>query len=126
MPNTREKLIELLKDSPSLDAMDNDGYATGADHLIANGVTVQEWIPVSERLPEEKDGIFAHLYGTKQWQPGIHRRCSKTVIGCVELEDDLRFTTALCTFDGEWDWHKLHGGKVTHWMPLPVPPAEND
>lgn len=24
-----------------------------ADDLIANGVTVQEWIPVTERLPEE-------------------------------------------------------------------------
>lgn len=34
----REKLIELLKDSPSLDALDDEGYAMGADHLIANGV----------------------------------------------------------------------------------------
>ena len=24
-----------------------------ADHLIANGVTVQQWIPVTERLPQE-------------------------------------------------------------------------
>lgn len=43
----REKLIELLKDSPSLDALDDDGYAMGADHLIANGVTIQKqgrWI----------------------------------------------------------------------------------
>lgn len=38
----REKLIELLKDSPSLDALDDDGYARGADHLIANGVTAQK------------------------------------------------------------------------------------
>ena len=27
-----------------------------ADHMIANGVTVQEWIPVSERLPDIPDG----------------------------------------------------------------------
>ena len=24
-----------------------------ADHLIANGLTVQQWIPVTERLPDE-------------------------------------------------------------------------
>ena len=34
------KLIELLKDSPSLSAMDDDGYARGADHLISNDVVL--------------------------------------------------------------------------------------
>ena len=33
-----KKLIELLKASPSLDAIDDDGYAIGADHLISNDV----------------------------------------------------------------------------------------
>ena len=40
--DVREKLVELLKNSPSLDALDDDGYAMGADNLIAHGVTVQE------------------------------------------------------------------------------------
>ena len=127
MPNTKEKLADvhsklmgLLQRAPYIRCEDvHRQYAV--NWLMNNGVTVQEWISVKDRLPEEKDGIFAHLYGTKQWQPGIHRRCSKAVIGCVKLEDGSRFTTALCTFDGEWDWHKLHGGKVTHWMPLPQP-----
>ena len=39
----REKLIDLLKDSPSLDAIDDSGYAIGADHLLANGVTILPW-----------------------------------------------------------------------------------
>jgi hypothetical protein len=26
-----------------------------ADHLIAHGVTVQEWVPVTERLPDNKE-----------------------------------------------------------------------
>ena len=44
MPNTRGKLIELLKYSPFLDVV--NGYKSrptfemAADHLIANGVTV--------------------------------------------------------------------------------------
>lgn len=44
---TRDKLIELLNNSPSLGALDDDGYVRGADDLIANGVTVlhtAQWI----------------------------------------------------------------------------------
>ena len=60
MPNTREKLIELLQCVPQPEAI-IAGQRYGkqlisasriADHLIANGVTVQQWIPVAERLPE--------------------------------------------------------------------------
>ena len=57
--DVREKLIELLRNSPHLDTIKgykgNDcTFEQGADWLIANGVTVQEWAPVTERLPEEK------------------------------------------------------------------------
>ena len=31
-----------------------------ADHLIANGVTVQEWIPVTEGLPDPFETVWAH------------------------------------------------------------------
>lgn len=44
----REKLIELLLNMPEY-IMGAEGLA---DHLIANGVTVQKWIPVTERLPK--------------------------------------------------------------------------
>ena len=47
--DVREKLVELL------DIIIQPGQKTLgdiADHLIANGVTVQEWISVTERLPE--------------------------------------------------------------------------
>ena len=116
MPNTREKLIELIKES--LRAMggvcndnickhckyekynDDCGTAIRADHLIANGVTVQKWIPVTERLPE-------------LWQ---------TVIVCDTREQYV----GACMYYGNDDW--LHDDKlwdtseITHWMPLPEPP----
>jgi len=44
----REKLVEILKCQPY-------GYHTYeemADYLLANGVTVHRWIPVTEKLPE--------------------------------------------------------------------------
>jgi hypothetical protein len=67
MPNTREKLIELLKDNPALDALDDDGYAMGADHLIANGITVQKWIPVTERLPSKEEYTAKSEDGTEYY-----------------------------------------------------------
>lgn len=45
----REKLVELLE----VDLSGSDGYEPEliADYLIDNGVTIQKWIPVTERLP---------------------------------------------------------------------------
>ena len=49
----KEKLMELL------DIMFNGEYCIdkteAADFLIANGVTVQEWVSVKEHLPQENE-----------------------------------------------------------------------
>ena len=61
MPNTREKLIELIETTVPREKVAAYGevpVTVGqiADHLIANGVTVQEWIPASE--PPKKNGYY--------------------------------------------------------------------
>jgi hypothetical protein len=49
MPNTREKLIELLaNDNCPMFMVFGDSMDGLVDYLIANGVTIQRWIPVSE------------------------------------------------------------------------------
>ena len=57
--DVREKLVELLDDMQR-SGMGYFGSAIEnkkiADYLIKHGVTVQEWIPVTERLPEIPDG----------------------------------------------------------------------
>ena len=64
--DVREKLVELLKTSacPSTFICDPTCKYYGfedcfperfADHLITNGVTVQEWISVKEQLPQENE-----------------------------------------------------------------------
>ena len=117
MPNTREKLVELLAD---LDcnaeycndcefAKDIDGCVRRqkeiiADRLIAHGVTVQEWISVKDRLPEEGETVLVFGYWHEKFQPLMcylspHRK-------------------------GEW-FTTVAGQQVytvTHWMPLPQPP----
>lgn len=51
MDNVREKLVELLREVQYLGGLEEKL----ADHMIANGVTVQEWIPLTERLPTKED-----------------------------------------------------------------------
>ena len=94
MDNTREKLIELLEtlfcSAAALDI---------ADYLITNGVTVQQWIPVTERLPEEGQRVL-----------------SVKEEGYVEIN---------CITNRTGDWFSRAydpSSVITHWMPLPEPP----
>lgn len=87
-----------------------------ADHLIANGVTVQEWIPVTERLPEDdlpKDTDRKQI------------RCLvATDKGTVKARVRQRYQTKKngrwCL--SPWEWNKNLFARPTHWMPLPEPP----
>jgi hypothetical protein len=97
----REKLIELLKNSPYLYVLGRlSHYEEAADHLIANGVTIQKWIPVTERLPDADTRVLVYLrdgYG-----------------GNAMIDTDR-------LHNGRWvRWSKF----ITHWMPLPEPPKE--
>ena len=61
--DVREKLVELIKDGirKSLRARGDDrldySFEDVADYLISNGVTVQKWIQVDDRLPEIPEGL---------------------------------------------------------------------
>ena len=57
--DVKEKLVELIEQSGAcFDCFPVAGYEKDeiekiASHLIAHGVTVQEWISVKDRLPDE-------------------------------------------------------------------------
>jgi hypothetical protein len=114
MDNTREKLIELLQSSPA-DIMGNHGVGAMADHLIANGVTVQKWIPVTERLPKKITNKVVVLCENGYRGFG-HYEDYKGKQTWYNLESDKPFT--------DWDYGEEDSYKVTHWMPLPQPPKE--
>jgi hypothetical protein len=112
--NEREWLIELIASgvceaySPTCDEWqphhcggcyaNNVSISEIADHLIANGVTVQKWIPVTD--PPEKDGIYL-VMGVDGLQ-------------YVESYGDI-FGNGKRVWTRRW---------TTHWMPLPPPPKE--
>ena len=54
--DVREKLLELIIDAKRTDPETGSFAEYLADHLISNGVTVQEWIEVEDRLPEIPEG----------------------------------------------------------------------
>ena len=101
--DVREKLVELLRNSPHLDTVKgykgNDcTFEQGADWLIAHGVTVQEWISVADKIPPDQEEVLV----LTQSKNGV-RNVDK----------------------GYWAIdHFIHRGRseVTHWMPMPEPP----
>lgn len=110
--HVREKLVELFLSVPPVPvfAVKRNGKQHFvaehyADHLIANGVTVQEWIPVTERLPTHREWVLVWHTGYKTPKKAFYK-------------DDLAPYLPIFRLDGDNGIH----GEVTHWQPLPQPP----
>ena len=106
----REKLIELLRkvqyQGNAVHGYHDKYIQNGelADHLIANGVTIQRWIPVTERLPEED--VLVLCIGAKGGMFLGYPRF-------VYKDDGFAYTRV----------PNARGSRhATHWMPLPEAP----
>ena len=109
----REKLVKLIFDSLCRHIDKSCKLAENiADDLIANGVTVQEWTSVKDRLPDNKehDWVLAQVVEDNGYMH-IPR-----VMEYRQAKDDW--------FEEIYGWLSEHNGlfSVTHWMPLPNPP----
>ena len=87
----REKLVEILADA----GMGKTERNFLADHLIAHGVTVQEWISVDDRLPDKPMKCLVY---TKRGE------CGGYEITYYNQGFNLQYSN------------------VTHWMPMPELP----
>ena len=87
----------------------------------------QRWIPVSERLPDEHDTIFAKLKGTDKWNKAMFEKMSDDVRIVEVFEDRTRRVFHSHTIDGKWDIERSNIKRaVTHWMPNPKPPKDGE
>ena len=102
-----EKLVELLTEFYGCDPMyyNVDALAI-ADHLINNGVTVQDWVSVDDRLPEYSNDGFADAVLVTD---GFVQHMAYFVGG------EWRFAESGEIKEPMWY-------RITHWMPLPQPP----
>ena len=80
------------------------GPPGGARKLMEDAPAVQQWIPVSERLPEERKAVLAF----------------STCYGFCDMIEAAMWTG----YRWEVTWTKEEYYSVTHWMPLPEPPKE--
>ena len=106
--DVREKLVEILKQAPFEGKVLDEWWFEEkikniADHLISNGVTVQEWISVDDRLPEPFVSVLVHMPGEEPF-PTVHE--------------------GFISNDGIWQsaMFRREPGEVTHWQQMPQPP----
>ena len=102
--DVREKLVELLTEFYGCDPMyyNVDALAI-ADHLISNGVTVQEWISVKDRLPEAGEYVvcIAKRNPFSMFMPMVARIKKNGWVNPITEQ---------------------YISEVTHWMKIPQPP----
>ena len=112
MMDVREKLMDLIIDAKRTDPETGSFAEYLADHLIANGVTVQEWISVDDRLPDNKehDWVLAQVVEDNGF---MH---IPKVMEYRQQRNDW--------FEETYGWLSEHKGlfTVTHWMPIPAQP----
>ena len=113
---TKEKLKDILDEFVYDEWYGNDDIA---EKLIASGVTVPQWIPVTERLPEE-DGAYlvtTNCFGKHQV---IDVRSFAKDGETVNKYDLAGEKYVWYFYDSEYGY--VSTNCVTHWMQLPDPP----
>ena len=105
--DVREKLVELIGSTEyGNGSLVGKNFQKGfiekiASNLIANGVTVQEWISVSERLPQNFVSVLGYMTDAGEFPP---------VRECYTVGNAFFFPAL-------GDVHP-----VSHWCELPQPP----
>ena len=114
--DVREKLVEILKQAPFegkvLDELwFEEKIKRIADHLIANGVTVQEWIPVNDKLPPYNHDVLVY-------RPNMAMKFLVDNYEGYYGEDDDEWYEGWAKYGND-----IHGKPIiTHWAYLPQPP----
>ena len=111
--DVREKLIEILR-KPIFPHELVDPTEAVADYLLDSGVTVQEWVSVKDRLPEQPPNRVDEQ-GRSWFTPDID---------CIVYDGENVFAAHYC-FQNKCFWYAdtLHPLKnITHWMEMPQPP----
>lgn len=109
----RERLVELLVDSEMFNNADGKADTMClADHLISRGVTIQRWIPVSERKPNLVPCGAGKTYSEAVNVLTSGRKVMTAVWDGVDFICPMSFWAA-------------YGEEITHWTPVLLPLLES-
>lgn len=143
--DVREKLVDIVCDATQINGCIHScnhppcAMVRGiVDALIENGVTVQEWISVDDRLPENGVHVLLcceiHRYGGeiagKYVCDGYYAEANKIIAGgfpdecdCEYSEEDDEYYLCEGWYEVIKNWDDYNSVTVedfvTHWMPLP-------
>ena len=98
-----DAIEELQQTAEHYKGCSDDWYKEACDYKAM----LPRWIPVTERLPEERHPVLVTYLGYNDKLP----------------KSDM---VAMCD-DGDWYWYYDESKckvAITHWMPLPEPPKE--
>ena len=107
---------EAIRHLYTYSSTNGSGQTTDAQHEEAKRMAIkalkeQQWIPCSERLPDED-----------YWMVGIGKQFSANVLVTVSnREDEEELVDTSYTVDGEWMLELPRYCKIVAWMPLPEP-----
>ena len=108
--DVREKLIDLIIDAKRTDPEEGSFTEYLADHLISNGVTVQEWISVKDKLPPYNRNVLVY-------RPNMAMKILVDTYDGYYGDDDDEWYEGWALYGGD-----THGNPViTHWAYLPQP-----
>ena len=107
----KQSFADMVNEAPTLtaddyfDAVDRIKPCPNCRYTLLGALTEDEprWIPVTERLPGDGEGVL--VWG-----------CGFIQLGWYDMDD------------GEWrtEYFTYDDGEVTHWMPLPKAPKEEN
>ena len=108
--DVREKLIEILR-KPIFPHELVDPTEAVADYLLDSGVTVQEWVPVNDKLPPYNHDVLVY-------RPNMAMKFLVDNYEGYYGEDDDEWYEGWAKYGTD-----IHGNPViTHWAYLPKPP----
>ena len=102
----------------------SDVFRHGVKWALDNAVP--QWIPVSERLPDENYGYF--LVVRKYWNEGRPQVCYSFYIKDRDMAKKEHANGYSRKHQGKDSIHfecSRGGFIITHWMPLPAVPDQN-
>ena len=101
---------------------------TAVDLLISDldtGSDESDWIMANERMPTERDSMFAKFEGTDKWKAGMFKKISPNVIVTVKYDNGECHTDVAHTVDGRWKLEiRILNAEVIAWKEMPEPYKE--